>query len=66
MFESISKISFVGGIVSVFISLGIWFMAGEDELSKNSGERLAIFVGLWAPTMFALSTCLRHMGRDRG
>ena len=63
----LSKLSFAGGLISVFISLGAWFTQGgmSDDLEiRASAERLGIFIGLWAPTMLALSTCLRHMSRD--
>ncbi|QMU56461.1 MAG: hypothetical protein GKS04_04850 [Candidatus Mycalebacterium zealandia] len=64
----LSKLFFFGGIVSIVLSLSAWFfqggMSGEIEV-RASAERLGIFVGLWAPTMLALSTCLRHMGRDK-
>ncbi len=65
----LSKLFFFGGLVSVCISLGAWYMQGgmSDNLEiRASAERLGIFIGLWAPTMLALSTCLRHMGRDSG
>lgn len=64
MYETLSKFSFVGGIISVFISLAIWFMAGDDGYVHDT-RQWALFVGLWAPTMFAFSTCARHMGKDR-
>ncbi len=68
-FDSLSKLFFAGGIISVFISLGAWYTQGglsEDMQIRAAAERLGIFIGLWAPTMLALSTCLRHMGKDKG
>ncbi len=65
----LSKLSLVGGIASVFISLGAWYYTGglSDDLEmRASAERLGIFIGIWAPTMIALSTCLRHLAKDKG
>jgi hypothetical protein len=39
-------------------SIAIWFMSREPDLAH--GERFGIFVGLWAPTFFALSTRLER------
>lgn len=66
-YNFLSRLSFAGGLVSVFISLGAWYVKGgmsDDIEISASAERLGIFIGIWAPTMLALSTCLRHMGRD--
>lgn len=63
-----SKLFFFGGLLSIVLSLGAWFVRGgmsEEIAVRAAAERLGIFVGLWAPTMLALSTCLRHMGRDK-
>lgn len=52
----LSTICFVAGFVSIAASIGIWFLAkGADPAH---GERFGIFVGLWAPTFFALSNRL--------
>ena len=52
----LSNICFVSGFVSVLASLAIWFLSKEQDMAH--GERFGIFVGLWAPTFFALSTRL--------
>ena len=52
----LSNICFVAGFVSVVASIAIWFMSKEPDLAH--GERFGIFVGLWAPTFFALSSRL--------
>jgi hypothetical protein len=52
----LSTICFVAGFVSIAASIAIWFLAkGADPAH---GERFGIFVGLWAPTFFALSNRL--------
>lgn len=63
----LSRLSFIGGLVSVIISLSAWYITGgtsDDIEIRASAERLGIFIGIWAPTMLALSTCLRQMGGD--
>ncbi len=65
----LSKLFFLGGLTSVALSLGAWFLwggMGDDMIMRAAAERLGIFVGLWSPTMLALSTCLRHMAKDNG
>lgn len=52
----LSNICFVAGFVSVIASIAIWFLSKEPDLAH--GERFGIFVGLWAPTFFALSSRL--------
>ena len=52
----LSNICFVAGFVSVFASIAIWFLSKESD--RAHGERFGIFVGLWAPTFFALASRL--------
>jgi hypothetical protein len=49
----LSHICFVGGFVSIVASIVIWSIFKEPDAAH--GERFGIFVGLWAPTFFALS-----------
>jgi len=43
----------VAALVSIFGSIAVWRRAkGTDDTAH--GERLAIFIGLWAPTFLAL------------
>ena len=58
-----SSICFVAGFVSVLASIAIWYLAKEPDLAH--GERFGIFVGLWAPTFFALSTRLDRFVTDK-
>jgi len=51
-----SHFCFVAGFLSVVASLAIWGWLKTPE--PGYAERLAIFVGLWAPTLFALSNRL--------
>jgi hypothetical protein len=52
----LSNACFVAGFLSVIASIMIWFLSKEPDLAH--GERFGIFVGLWAPTFFALSNRL--------
>jgi hypothetical protein len=53
---NLSKLCFVLGFASIVGSIAIWFLTGgEAAESKAHAERFGIFVGLWAPTFFALS-----------
>jgi hypothetical protein len=54
----LSTICFQGGILSIVLSIVIWwFVRGEnpDETDVAHAERFGIFVGLWAPTLLILS-----------
>lgn len=48
---------FALGFASIAASIALWMMTGGEtpELQAHS-ERLAIFVGLWAPTFFILAS----------
>ena len=56
MLRLLSNLCFVLGFASIGVSIAIWaLMRDTDSLFTAHGERTAIFVGLWAPTFFALS-----------
>ncbi len=42
------------GLASIAASIGIW-RGSKSSGDAAHGERLGIFVGLWAPTFFALA-----------
>jgi hypothetical protein len=54
--RALSNICFAAGFGSIIASIAIWFMSKEPDTAH--GERFGIFVGLWAPTFFALSSRL--------
>jgi hypothetical protein len=57
----LSTICFIAGFASIIGSILIWYMAkGEAPDSHAHAERFGIFVGLWAPTFFILSSRFRH------
>ena len=51
--RAFGNLCFVMGFVSIAASIAIW--ATTKESDPAHGERFGIFVGLWAPTFFALS-----------
>ena len=60
----LSNICFVAGFASVLASIAIWFLSKEPDLAH--GERFGIFVGLWAPTFFSLSSRLDRYVDPKG
>jgi len=54
LLTQIGFVCFVCGFISIFLSLIIFFVI--DNVDPAYKQRLGIFVGLWAPTFFALSS----------
>jgi hypothetical protein len=48
---------FAASIGSMLLSLLLWFVPRGDD--KGRPERLALFVGLWPPTLFLMGHALR-------
>ena len=49
----LSTFCFTASLVSVLVSIGTWiFISPEDPAH---GERFALFIGLWAPTLMGLA-----------
>ena len=53
-----SEVAYAAGILSIVASIGAWAKAKSAE-DKASGERLGIFVGLWAPTFWEIGNALK-------
>ena len=55
----LSTICFQAGILSIVLSIWIWWFLGGssgDEVEiRAHAERFGIFIGLWAPTLLILS-----------
>ena len=50
---------YLASLGSMLLSILLWFVPrGGDEADKGRPERLAIFVGLWPPTLFLI--CLLY------
>ena len=54
------------GFASVAGSLACWARSGSagDQFAKARAERVAIFVGLWPPTLFLLGKVLQDLERS--
>ena len=58
--EQLSTACFIASLVSVAASIATWvFVSPEDPAH---GERFALFIGLWAPTLMGLSNFYRVRG----
>ena len=54
-------IFYIASLASMALSLLLWFVPrGGDSDDKGRPERLAIFVGLWPPTLFLIGHALRE------
>lgn len=62
--KMLSHLCFVLGFVSIIASILVWVMYKTPDAAH--GERSAIFIGLWAPTFFALSDRLDRYVTSRG
>ena len=52
----LSTICFQAGILSILLSIAIWWLLkGDDPVQNAHAERFGIFVGLWSPTLLILS-----------
>lgn len=56
MCRVLSTIFFQAGILSILLSIFIWWFLGSDDPAEQAhAERFGIFVGLWSPTLLILS-----------
>jgi hypothetical protein len=51
---------YAASIGSMFLSLLLWFVPRGNGKDKGRPERLAVFVGLWPPTLFLMGHALRE------
>ena len=53
------------GFASIVGSVAFWGRSGraQDRFAKARAERLAIFVGLWPPTLFLLGKVMQDLER---
>ena len=54
---SLAGLCHIAGYLSILSSIAIWFFSQGDGTAEAvaHAERFGLFVGLWAPTFFALS-----------
>lgn len=62
-----ANLSYVLGFLSVIGSIVIWLTQGGgiDDIASAAGQRLGIFIGLWAPTFMALGNGIDNL-KDEG
>lgn len=56
--SNLSNLMLAAGFLSILASIAIWFFYKSADTAH--AERFGIFVGLWAPTFFILSSRLGH------
>ena len=54
--KALSHVCFILGFVSILGSILVWWMTKDPDPAY--GERFGIFLGLWVPSFFTLSTRL--------
>ncbi len=58
-----ANLSYALGFLSVIGSIVVWITVGGSDVAEDaaSGERLGIFIGLWAPTFMALGNGIDNL-----
>ena len=51
--QQLSNFCFMASLASVLVSIATWVMISPDDPAH--GERFALFIGLWAPTLMGLA-----------
>ena len=51
--QQISSFCYIASLVSVLVSIATWIMISPEDPAH--GERFALFIGLWAPTLMGLA-----------
>jgi hypothetical protein len=51
--QQLSNICFIASLASVAVSIGTWVFISPDDPAH--GERFALFIGLWAPTLMGMA-----------
>ncbi len=67
--QGVSQVAYAcyfASLISVILSLVLWFLPADDETKKARGERFAIFVGLWPPTLAVVGKVLEDRARIEG
>ena len=60
-----SDVAYVASFGSILLSLALWFLPGRTADRETRGQ-LAIFVGLWPPTLMLLGHALEQQERESG
>ena len=60
--QLLSSLSLAAGFLSIVASMVSWFSKGGAH--RDEAERWAIFLGLWVPSLFALSHRLSRAAEE--
>ena len=51
--QQLSGVCFTASLASVIVSIATWVLISPEDPAH--GERFALFIGLWAPTLMGLA-----------
>ena len=51
--QQLSNFCYIASMASVLVSIATWVLISPDDPAH--GERFALFIGLWAPTLMGLA-----------
>ena len=51
--QQLSNFCYIASMVSVLVSIATWVLISPEDPAH--GERFALFIGLWAPTLMGLA-----------
>ena len=51
--QKLSSVCFIASLASVLVSIATWVTIAPEDPAH--GERFALFIGLWAPTLMGLA-----------
>jgi hypothetical protein len=55
-----SDTMYLATFASIIGSIGVWFLQRRELEDRAPAERLGIFVGLWAPTLWAMGNAMKE------
>ena len=56
--KQLSNVCFTASLASVIVSIATWVLISPDDPAH--GERFALFIGLWAPTLMGLANYYKN------
>ncbi len=51
--QQLSNFCYIASLASVLVSIATWVLISPEDPAH--GERFALFIGLWAPTLMGLA-----------
>jgi len=55
-----SDTMYLATFASIVGSIAIWFLTNRESEDRSHAERFGIFVGLWAPTFWAMGNAMKE------